>query len=215
MEKIMKLHNPWAIDNRRFSNCKMQYSRRRVFLPGLALLAFSSAGCVTMDPISSLTKVAVSKPACQVVVTWFPEVVFTPDPAHKGEPAPGLAGRVYLFGPEIGAPLVGDGSIVVDLYEDAPAAKARPPVPLEEWRLDRDTLARLKRKDAVGWGYTIFLPWGTYKPEITHVHLRLRYDPVGGSPLYAEGSPMILKTAQNPIQSSGSTVVAPPTRAVP
>src|SRR5262249_49915429 len=119
----------------------------RSILPVFPLLAFLASGCISTDSIPFLTKTAPPKPVCQVVATWYPEVVFTPDPAHNGEPSPGLAGRVYLFGSEVGAPLTGDGSMVVDLYDDAPADKTRGSLPLEEWRLDQDTLACLKRQD--------------------------------------------------------------------
>jgi hypothetical protein len=135
---------------------------------------------------------------CQVLVTWNPEVVFAPDPAHGGTPAPGIAGRLYLFGPEINYPLTGDGCVVVDLYDDTPSAGGKAPVLLEEWRIDKDTLKRLERRDAVGWGYTLFLPWGTYRPEITQVQLRLRYETGQGAPLYAESSPVVFNKGSVP-----------------
>jgi hypothetical protein len=37
------------------------------------------------------------------------------------------------------------------------------------------------------------LPWSTYKQEITQVHLRLRFEPAKGSPLYAESAPITFK----------------------
>src|SRR5262249_41445546 len=60
------------------------------------------------------------------------------------------------------------------------------------WRIDQDTLQRLLRRDMIGWGYTLFLPWGTYKPEITQVHLKVRYEPAHGTPVYSESSSMTL-----------------------
>jgi hypothetical protein len=126
------------------------------------------------------------QPAAQVIAMWCNQVATTPDPAHNGEPVKGLAGRVYLFGPNIDCPVTGDGSLVIDLFV-APidhGPPAQPPAPLEEWRFDRDTLHRLLRRDAVGWGYTVFLPWSTYRPDINQVYLKVRYDPRTGAPLY-------------------------------
>ncbi len=155
-------------------------------------LVLSLAGCVGMDSFLNVVGEAHDSVPCQVVATWNPGVVKTPDPVHDGEPAPGLVGRIYLFGAEVGAPLVGDGSLVVDLYDDT-AGPAGPGAPaLERWEIDRDTLKRLQRRDAIGWGYTVFLPWATYKPEVNRVHLKVRYIPPKGVPLYAASAPMTL-----------------------
>jgi hypothetical protein len=100
---------------------------------------------------------------------------------------------VYLFGPEIGFPVVGDGALVVDLYDET-GTPERPAVLREEWRLDPVTLKRLLRRDTIGWGYTLFLPWGSYRPEVTRVRLKVRYQPAEGAPLFAEGSPIDLSS---------------------
>jgi hypothetical protein len=169
----------------------------RLSWPLLACPFFLLTGCVTTSSYIGSDRPATD--ICRVVAAWHPEVVFTPDPVHNGQPTPGIAGRIYLFGETIDYPRVGDGSLVVDLYRDGPAS-ADPEsldkvVPLEEWRIDPQTLKRLKRKDAVGWGYTVFLPWGTYKPEIKKVELRVRYVPVKGSPLYAQSAPLVLDSS--------------------
>jgi hypothetical protein len=167
-------------------------------------------GCVTLD--SAFVRKVAPPPVCQVVATWYPDVVFTPDPAHNGEPTPGIGGRMYLFGADAACPLLGDGSIVVDLYDDARVDKDKHPAPLEEWRLDRDTLDRLKRKDAVGWGYTLFLPWGTYRPDLVHVHLRLRYEPRNGAPLYEESGPVVLRTKDGGLHHNVAAASAQPAK---
>jgi hypothetical protein len=151
------------------------------------------AGCV--DPSLLVKQAAPRTPACQVVARWFPEVATTPDPARGGMPVSGLVGRVYLFGQEVGAPLSGDGSLVVDLYDETPGARPAEatPVPLEEWRFDPETLKRLQRQDPVGWGYTLFLPWSTYRAEITHVRLMVRYLPTTGSALFSDSAPIVLR----------------------
>jgi hypothetical protein len=164
------------------------------YRPALCLfsLALSLAGCVNTGSFINLGGETADCVPCQVVATWNPGVVKTPDPVHDGELTPGLVGRIYLFGSDIGAPLIGDGSMVVDLYDDTAGAAPKGAPALEEWQIDRPTLRRLQRKDAIGWGYTVFLPWATYRPEITRVHLKVRYVPANGGPLYCAGSPMTL-----------------------
>ena len=129
---------------------------------------------------------------CQVVATWQPHVYTTQDPAHRGADTPTLVGRVYLFGPEIKYPMTGDGGLVVDLYEcaAAPGTAAAGAVPLEEFRYDPVTLRKFLRRDAIGWGYTVPFMWSTYRPDITRVQMKVRYEPAKGAPLYAEGGPM-------------------------
>jgi hypothetical protein len=135
--------------------------------------------------------------ACQVATTWYPEVVTTPDPAHGGAPVRGIAGRVYLFGEQVRAPVIVEGAMVVDLYDEAaPKPKEGTPLPLEEWRFDPETLKRLLKQDAIGWGYTLFLPWGTYRPEITHVRLTVRFEPVGAAPLYNDEGAVVLRRGE-------------------
>ena len=154
--------------------------------------ALSLAGCVSTGSFINLGGETGSEAPCQVVATWNPGVVNTPDPVHDGEETPGLVGRIYLFGSEIGAPLMGEGSMVVSLYDDTAGPAGKGAHALEEWQMDRETLKRLQRRDAIGWGYTVFLPWATYKPEINRVHLKVRYLPLKGGPLYAASSPMTL-----------------------
>ena len=122
------------------------------------------------------------------MATWRPDVYYAADPAHGGVERPTLFGRVYLFGPELGFPMTGDGKLVVDLYEGAVPHGATG-TPLEEWRFDPATLKGLLKRDMIGWGYTIPLPWSTYRADVTTVVLKARYEPTKGAPLFAEGRP--------------------------
>jgi hypothetical protein len=128
----------------------------------------------------------------QVLTTWEPQVVWAPDPVHNGTPSPTLVGRVYLFGPDLGFPMTGDGSLAVELY--AGAQSGEPAALVETWNIDAESLKKFLRRDAIGWGYTLNLPWGSYRPELTRVRLKVRYEPSGegAKPLYAEGSPFTL-----------------------
>jgi hypothetical protein len=134
----------------------------------------------------------------QIAVTWTNRVAFAPDTVHGGTPQPGLTGRLYLFGETMGYPLVGDGGLVVDLFDDAPNG---PPggQHIEQWKIDPATLKRLLRKDTIGQGYTLFLPWATYRPEIKAIHLAVMYQPAQGSPIYAPSGPLTLQHENSPI----------------
>ena len=139
----------------------------------------------------------------QIVATWRPDVYYAADPAHGGVERPTLFGRVYLFGPELGFPMTGDGKLVVDLYEGAVPHGATG-TQLEEWRFDPATLKGLLKRDMIGWGYTIPLPWSTYRADVTTVVLKARYEPTKGAPLFAEGAPMAV---HHPDQETGGPVV--------
>jgi hypothetical protein len=162
-------------------------------LPLVAL----AGGCVTLDGLRSGDAPPPPGIPCRVVAWWQPHVVFTPDPVRHGASAPGLAGRLYLFGPQIDFPMVGDGSLVVDLYDETGCPPGQPALQ-EEWRLDPVTLKQLLRRDMIGWGYTLFLPWGRYRPDLTRVQLRVRYEPAHGSPLFAEPSSLNLASDGRP-----------------
>jgi hypothetical protein len=123
---------------------------------------------------------------------WVRDVVTAPDTVHGGTPTPGLAGRVYLFGADGDCPVAGDGGLVIDLYDDGQKVPGQGPRLIEEFKFDPVNLKRLLKRDPIGWGYTLFLPWGTYRPDITQVHLRVCYLPHDGAPLYTEGATMSL-----------------------
>ena len=94
-----------------------------------------------------------------------------------------LVGRLYLFGESIDFPLGCDGDVVVELFNETPGAE---PLLLERWQIDKATMKRVQHKDIVGWGYNLILPWGTYKPEITQVRMKVAYEAGKGMPVYTE-----------------------------
>ena len=81
--------------------------------------------------------------------------------------------------------MLGNGSLDVELFDDGSCGPGKSSTSLEEWHFDPATLKRLEHRDPVGWGYTVFLPWGTYKPETIHIHLKVRYKSPQGFPIYA------------------------------
>src|SRR5438105_3289358 len=133
---------------------------RRSFLGTLVLGVLAAlGGCDTTGAFLNPDAPKYGEPAYQVMAWWEPAMRFTPDPTHNGELMPGLAGRVYLVGPpEIKEPVVGDGALTIELFDDAQPPGPNGPVAVYRWSFDAATLQRLLRHDAIGWGYTMFLP---------------------------------------------------------
>lgn len=187
---------------------------------GWSLLALAAAllpGCVATDSVL-VPGFADKAPApCQVTVAWQNQVIFTPDPANGGRPIPGLAGRLYIFDKNVGTPLAADGALVIDLVGLLPERADNQPVHLERWCIDKETLKRLEKRDILGIGYTLFLPWAGYRPTITQVQLKTQYTPVKGAPLYDLSTPLRLTTEGTPAPvvrertELGQGTVLPPT----
>jgi hypothetical protein len=154
----------------------------------LAPVLGAAVGCVGTGPLVGGLGERPPVPVKDVAVNWTNHVVFGADPAHGGVQVPALAGFVHLFGPpEIahGHPVQGDGKITVEVYA-LPRERPDGP-PLERWVLDPETLnRRCWGQDFVGGGYTLFLPWGTYRPDLMQVQLRLCYQPAQGTPVFSD-----------------------------
>ncbi len=161
---------------------------RAALLGSLTVVAALSGGCVTLKSFCGLEPPPVGIP-CRIAVTWKNCLMNTQDPVNGGADLRGLAGRVYLFANECDLPVSGDGQVIVDLYDERPIAAGGPAVALERWVLSKDILKQLLRKDAIGWGYTLFLPWvKTYRPDLTQLHMRVCYVREDKTPLYASDS---------------------------
>lgn len=159
----------------------------RIKRTGLCLAALVACalapGCVTLKELCSRDCPPRGTP-CQVVAQWETQVAHAADPVSGGTLKPGIAGRLYLFGPTIDYPMACDGTLTVELFNQTD--NANPSEPLERWTIDPVTLARLGRKGGIGWGYSLFLPWATYRPEINQVRLRVKFEPTKGTPLFAD-----------------------------
>jgi hypothetical protein len=119
----------------------------------------------------------------QLVALWGDGLVVQPDALRGGSPTPGFAARLYLFGQEPGEPLGVDGALTVYLYDlQQPADQRRP---LEVWNITPENLERIAKKDGLGWGYDLWLPWSTFKREITRVSLVVHYKPTQGMPVWS------------------------------
>lgn len=177
-------------------NCTTWMSRRmRVIC--LSLIIGLVPGCVTAEINSRPVEIAPTGAVHQVHAAWENRIMTTPDVVNSGKPLIGLAGRVYLFGQELRNPVAGDGMAIIDLCDLSKVDADAKPQLLERWEIDAATFKRLLRKDTIGWGYTLFLPWNTHRPDITKVQLQVRYVPEKGLPLF---SPPTVVTLRNDTQ---------------
>jgi hypothetical protein len=188
---------------------------RRSFLSTLALGMLALGGCDTTNAFVLSDMPGNSEAPCQVIAWWERSIVVTSDSVNNGKPLPGLAGRIYLFDQNVGAPLVGDGSLVVGLFDDTPHPGVTGPVEVHEWKIDAVTLKRLLRKDVLGWGYTVFLPWPEDKPQFTHLQLKVRYNQPNKAPLFTESGPISLETPPPPGQPAAPNQPPQVTHAAP
>lgn len=170
----------------------------RAALALLSLAPLAGLGCRGGDAAGGLLSGVTASGHVQnagqarLVTTWSNRVVETPDPTKAGVPVTGLAGRVYLFAPGCEVPTgMGDGTLLVRVY-DHTAAKGQPIQPklLEQWTIDPVNLARLEKKDIFGVGYTVFLPWATYRPDIARVYVEATLMRPGQEVVMAPGSPL-------------------------
>jgi hypothetical protein len=136
-------------------------------------------------------------PVHQVHATWVNKLVVTEDAANQGAPLPGLAGRVYLFGPDLGLPVKGTGKVIVDLFDAAQAGPNGESKMLERWVFTKENLDRLLRKDVIGWGYTLFLPWPDYQPAFKRLQVQVSYLPETGVSMYGERTALTLLQSES------------------
>lgn len=156
------------------------------------------SGCVTTQSwFCEPSAPAVS----EVNAIWEGRLLVTQDTVNGGRPLPGLAGRLYLFAMDQGTPLKCNGTVRVDVYDTTHCQPGAAPPIVGRFEFDQVSLAKLLRKDKIGWGYTLFLPWPDYRPEIAHVRLNVCYMPVNGSPLYAEPASIALNNQANLVQT--------------
>lgn len=149
----------------------------------LGLLALALPGCVmTENWVTKKLPTAPEPVISQVILNWGGMGV-TQDTVNKGQPLPGLVGRMYLIGPDLVLPTLATGRVIVDMYVPQPDGswKKAPP-----WNIDPQTLQRLAKKDIVGEGYTLFLPLTEYDPSIAHVKVQASFIPKSGVPVYSQ-----------------------------
>jgi hypothetical protein len=154
-----------------------------VFACGVA----ATTGCLSFDKATvSISGAAVDEnKVLQVTPIWASGVVVQPDPSRRGAPTPGFAARLYCFGRDQGYPVEADGSFTVYLYDDPEKAAANGTA-LEIWHLDPDTMQTLYKKDALGAGYNLWLPWSTFRRDLRQVCFVVHYQPKIGREIWSQ-----------------------------
>ena len=145
------------------------------------MAALAQSGCISMDSLKH--EFRPSGMPSSIAAVWIHEVLTAMDPVHGGEPLPGIAGRIHFFTDKVDSSILPpDGKIVVAIYDDAPSlhgedsTKSRPVVTCT---YEKDILKQFGRKDPVGWGYSLFVPWPEYDPKITCVLIKMWYERPG------------------------------------
>lgn len=121
----------------------------------------------------------------QVIAMWSDGVVVQADPSQDGKATPGFNGKVYLLDGRSGQAHGAAGRLIISLY-DASGPPGQPP--REVWEIDPETLKRVARKDGVGWGYALWLPWSTADATIHNVTLVVQYKPHRGQDVWSNQS---------------------------
>jgi hypothetical protein len=176
---------------------------RRAALVAAALVAFPLAGCLGKGATQTRTDnpAAPQGPAAgqsfkvgkgRLVSAWENRVILSPDVNHGGATVPTLSGRVYLFNEDLKSSFLGDGGLVIDLFDTTPQAAGGQPKLLEHVIIDPGSLKQFSKKDVFGAGYSIFFPWGTYSPDVKQIYLVLRYDNSNGESLFHQSGTLVV-----------------------
>jgi hypothetical protein len=124
--------------------------------------------------------------ATEMTMLWRNRVDYLPDHTQDGQMSPGLAGQLFLFGPNM-FPAPPEGKLIVALYDETPRPPGQPANLPEGWEFDTKTLHNLVMVDErFGKCCALFLPWPNYRADITHIRIAARYEPEHGFPLYAK-----------------------------
>jgi hypothetical protein len=116
---------------------------------------------------------------------WNNKIIFTPDPTHGGEMMPGILGRLYMFGPDEKFPLAPEGELVVGAWDHMNKDEKGKPKLLELWYIDRDTMRKLAKRDFMGNGYTVFLPFSKYNVDLVRINVMARFNSADGRSMMA------------------------------
>ena len=146
-----------------------------------------------------------------LVAAWQNHIDYLPDPTRDGAMGPGLAGQIFVFD-QYDQPALLNGSITVDLYDETKRPPGVAPNKPERWKFNRDVVKLLRSTDErFGPNYLLFLPWPTYRPDVTRVRITVLYDPENGSfPIRALESRLILDSSFSQRTEIGASQVWEP-----
>jgi hypothetical protein len=146
-----------------------------------------------------------SGPVAEVATAWRNKIEYLPNPAAAGALQPGLAGQIFLYTADA-QPATANGRLIIDLIDETPRLAGIPPLTPERWEFTKEVLKNLRTLDErFGECYVVFLPWPTYRPDVTHVRLRVCYLPEnGGFPIYAPETRLILNASHGAISDNSN-----------
>lgn len=184
--------------------CKgMLISRTGVWLA--ALLVAGAAGCDTLQTFQVahsgkwmeqrwLDGGAEQAPVSVVLTSWDSHVYVTRDEANGKKRLPGLAGRLMLFSEGSTNLVEATGEVRVQVFDVTNLGPEDEPIFKAQWDLDPHALKKLRKEDRFTDGYTIFLPWDTFSPDIKQVLVQTYYYPKKGvPPIYSDPQTLTLQ----------------------
>ncbi|QVL34366.1 hypothetical protein KIH39_10800 [Telmatocola sphagniphila] len=177
---------------------KLKSMDRRTACLALAAVPLWMTGCLSAPKTEKAAQASTStseykKPSedGRMTATWSNRITLAPDPLSGGTLNVGLLGRVYLFKNGYGVPYVSEGLLVIDLFDHTPNPGNPEPRHLEQWRFDETVLPKFEKKDFVGPGYSMYLPWSTYTPDMSKILLQARWCSKDGKSVYFTQSDLI------------------------
>jgi len=181
----------------------------RAVTAGLLAALLLNLGCLGTETRSWFSsKPEVPPPANDMAVMYYKQVRYIPDPTKGGTPSAALTLRMYLFkGEKFGEPIIGEGTIIVDVYDDNKPAGRDGSVPVETTKFPKELLPKMLQKDVLGGqgGYTLMIPC---PPDVTQVHLAVRFEQTGHTPLFKSSDSMTLDRGTPPRPTQPTAGVA-------
>jgi hypothetical protein len=133
--------------------------------------------------------------AAELITMWRNRVDYLPDPSRDGQMGAGLAGQLFLYDNRM-QPVAAEGKLTIALYDETPRPAGQPANLPEAWEFKKEDLKKLVTMDErFGRSYALFLPWPTYRHDVTRVRIAVRYDPENGHPHYAPETRITLDTS--------------------
>jgi hypothetical protein len=149
----------------------------------------------TSAQLAKLTGKGPKVVATDMTVLWRNRPDYLPDPSHNGEMCAGIAGQLFLYGPGMQFAQA-DGTLMITLFDETPRLPGQEANKPEVWAFDKDTLRKFVTVDErFGKSYALFLPWPTYRADITKIRMAVRYDPEEGHSLYVPDTKITIDTS--------------------
>lgn len=152
-------------------------------------LTLTAVGCRTTE--SHLRASAAPRtdgPISRVVVLWS-EAVLRQDNVPVVQ---GFAGKVYFFGPDSSQPISAPGKFTIYAYDDTKVAEAggekKDAKPDRVWEIKESDLQGLLKKDAIGWCYSLWLPYDQPASKERRCTLILSFVPERGHRVLSESA---------------------------